>query len=41
MIIMVRSMAASRQAYSFRGSVHDHHGKKHGSIQADTVFVRE
>ena len=25
-------------AYSFRGSVHYHHGTKHGSVQADTVL---
>jgi hypothetical protein len=25
------------EAYSFRGSVHDHHGGKHGSGQADMV----
>jgi hypothetical protein len=24
-------------AYSFRGSVHYHHGRKHGSMQAGTV----
>jgi hypothetical protein len=25
-------------AYRFRGSVHYHHGRKHGSIQADVVL---
>ena len=25
-------------AYTFRGSVHYHHGRKHGSVQADTVL---
>ena len=25
-------------AYSFRGSVHYHHGGKHGSMQADMVL---
>jgi hypothetical protein len=25
-------------AYSFRGSVHYHHGRKHGSLQADMVL---
>jgi hypothetical protein len=24
-------------AYRFRGSVHYHHGEKHGSVQADMV----
>ena len=28
-------------AYSFRGSVHYHHGRKHGSIQADMVLEKE
>jgi hypothetical protein len=28
-------------AYRFRGSVHYHHGRKHGSIQADTVLKKE
>jgi hypothetical protein len=27
--------------YSFRGLVHDHHGKKHGSILADMVVEEE
>jgi hypothetical protein len=27
--------------YRFRGSVHYHHGKKHGSIQADMVLEEE
>ena len=26
-------------AYSFRGLVHYHHGRKHGSLQADMVLV--
>ena len=25
-------------AYSFRGSVHGHQGRKHGSVQADMVL---
>jgi hypothetical protein len=25
-------------AYSFRGSVHYHHGRTHGSVQADTAL---
>ena len=25
-------------AYSFRGSVHYHHGRKHGNVQADMVL---
>ena len=25
-------------AYSFRGLVHDHHGRKHGDMQADMVL---
>ena len=25
-------------AYSFRGSVHYHHGGRHGSVQADMVL---
>ena len=25
-------------AYNFRGSVHYHHGRKHGSVQADMVL---
>jgi hypothetical protein len=28
-------------AYSFRGSVHYHHGRKHGSMQADMVLEKE
>jgi hypothetical protein len=28
-------------AYRFRGSVHYHHGRKHGSIQAGMVPVKE
>ena len=28
-------------AYWFRGSVHYHHDRKHGSIQADTVLEKE
>jgi hypothetical protein len=28
-------------AYRFRGSVHYHHGGKHGSIQADVVLEKE
>jgi hypothetical protein len=28
-------------AYRFRGSVHYHHGRKHGSIQADMVLEKE
>jgi hypothetical protein len=28
-------------AYSFRGSVHHHHGGKHGSVQADIVLEEE
>ena len=28
-------------AYSFRGSVHYHHGKKHGRIQDDMVLEKE
>jgi hypothetical protein len=27
-----------RVAYSFRGSVHYHHGRKHGSVQADMAL---
>ena len=27
-----------RLAYSFRGLVHYHHGRKHGNIQADVVL---
>jgi hypothetical protein len=27
--------------YSFRGSVHHHHGGKHGSVQADMVLEKE
>jgi hypothetical protein len=27
-----------RLAYSFRGSVHYHHGRKHGTMQADLVL---
>ena len=30
-----------RLAYSFRGSVHYHHGGKHGSIQADMMLEKE
>ena len=28
-------------AYSFRDSVHYHHGEKHGTMQADTVLEKE
>ena len=28
-------------SYSFRGSVHYHHGRKHGSVQADMVLEKE
>jgi len=28
-------------AYSFRGSVHHHHGRKHGSVQGDMVLEKE
>jgi hypothetical protein len=28
-------------AYRFRGSVHYHHGRKHGSVQADAVLEQE
>ena len=28
-------------AYSFRGLVHYHHGRKHGSVQADMVLEKE
>ena len=28
-------------AYSFRGSVHYHYGRKHGSVQADMVLEKE
>ena len=28
-------------AYRFRGSVHYHHGGKHGSIQADMMLEKE
>jgi hypothetical protein len=26
--------------YSFRGSVHYHHGRKHGSVQADMMLEK-
>jgi hypothetical protein len=28
-------------AYSSKDSIHYHHGRKHGSIQADTVLKKE
>jgi hypothetical protein len=28
-------------AYSFRGSVYYHHGRKHGSVPADMVLEKE
>jgi hypothetical protein len=28
-------------AYSFRGSVHDHHGSEHGGKQTDMVLQKE
>jgi hypothetical protein len=28
-------------AYRIRGSIHYHHGRKHGSVQADTVLEKE
>jgi hypothetical protein len=27
--------------YSFRGSVHYHHGRKHGGVQADILLEKE
>ena len=28
-------------AYGFRGSVHYHHGKNHGNVQADIVLEKK
>ena len=28
-------------SYNVRGSVHYHHGRKHGSVQADMVLEKE
>jgi hypothetical protein len=28
-------------AYNFRGSVHYHHGRKHGTMKADMVLQKE
>jgi hypothetical protein len=28
-------------AYSFRGLVHYHHGRKHGTVQADMVLEKQ
>jgi hypothetical protein len=35
---LLKANIALGLAYSFRGSVHYHHGGKHGSRQADTVL---
>jgi hypothetical protein len=34
---LIKDNIQLRLAYSFRGSIHYHQGRKHGSIQADMV----
>jgi hypothetical protein len=39
--ILIKENISLGLAYSFRGSVHYHHGGKHGSMQADIVLQRQ
>ena len=36
--IVIKEIISLGLAYGFRGSVHCHHGGKHGSMQADMVL---
>ena len=38
---LIKAKISLGLAYSFRGSVHYHHGGKHGSMPADTVLEKE
>ena len=38
MVTLIRENISLGLAYSFRGSVHYHHGGKHGSLKADLVL---
>jgi hypothetical protein len=38
---LIREDISVGLAYSFRDSVHDHHGRKHSGRQADTVLEKE
>ena len=38
---LVKESISLELAYSFRGLVHYHHGRKHGSIQAGMVLEKE
>jgi hypothetical protein len=35
---LTKKIISLERAYSFRDSAHYHHGKKHGSVQADMVL---
>jgi len=37
-VTLIKDKIPLQLAYSFRGSVHYHHGRNHGSIQADLVL---
>jgi hypothetical protein len=41
MAALIKKSIPLRLAYSFRGSVHHHQGRKHGSRQADMVLEEE
>jgi hypothetical protein len=38
---LMKDNISLRLAYRFRGSVHYHHGRKHGGMQADMVLEKE
>jgi hypothetical protein len=40
-VTLVKESISLELAYSFRGLVHYHHGRKHGSIQAGMVLEKE
>jgi len=37
-VTLTKEKVPLQLAYSFRGSVHFHHGRNHGSVQADLVL---
>lgn len=39
-VTLIKANISLVLAYSFRGSVHCHHGRKPGSMQADTVLEK-
>jgi hypothetical protein len=41
MVTFIKENISLRVAYSFRGLVHYHHGRKHVSVQADMVLEKE